>query len=407
MPPQHDEQTFAAAITPPGEGGIGIISVVGRRAVEIVDTVFQPARGVRLSQSPPGRLLYGRIIDEDRALDEAIVTICPTNESLSGEPTVEINCHGGIAAVRAVLACIVARGAVEAEWHELLARAAFKGALDAIQAEAVEALPSAFSPLAAQMLIDQWNGSLSRAIMAIASQLQDGDARQGTSALSALLQTSDFGIALVRPRRAVIVGPTNAGKSTLFNAIVGHQRVIVADVPGTTRDAVAEIIILDGIPFELTDTAGLRDTDHIVEIESVKGTWRRIAEADIVVMLFDGSREATPDDWATVEDIDVSCIVPAINKCELPQIIDPDEVSRRCNCAPCLISALEGAGLEEFEARLVAGIRHSSVYSPGDAIVFTKRQRDALRDALDLQPAEAAEMLENTVKGTKPGENRQ
>ncbi len=406
MPPQHDEQTLAAAITPPGEGGIGVINVVGRRAVEIVEALFQPARGVRLNQSPPGRLLYGRIIDEGRALDEAIVTICPTNESLTGEPTVEINCHGGIAAVRAVLASIVTRGAVKAEWHELLARAAVTGSLDAIQAEAIEALPSAFSPLAAQMLIDQWNGSLSRAITAIALQLQAGDARQGTSALSALLQTSDFGFALVRPRRAVIVGAPNAGKSTLFNAIVGHQRVIVAEVPGTTRDAVAETIILDGIPLELTDTAGLRDTDHVVEVESVKGTWRRIAEADTVIMLFDGSREATPDGWAIFEDIDASCIVPAINKCELPQVIDPDEVSRRCNCTPCLISALEGTRLDELEARLIADIRHSS-YSPGDAIVFTARQRNALRDALALQPAEAAEMLESSVKGTKPGENRQ
>jgi len=403
---QYDQQTVAVAITPPGEGGIGVISVVGPRAVEIVDTVFQPARGVRLNQSPPGRLLYGRIIDEDRALDEVIVTICPTNETLTGEPTVEINCHGGIAAVRAVLGCVVARGAVKAEWHELVARADVKGIFDTIQAEAFEALPSALSPLAAQMLVDQWKGSLSRAISGIALQLQAGDVRRGTAALNALLQTSDFGIALVRPRRAVIVGPTNAGKSTLFNAIAGHQRVIVAEVPGTTRDTVAEIIILDGIPIELTDTAGLRKTDHVVEIESVKGTWRRMAEADIVIMLFDGSREVTPDDWAVIGDIHASCIVPVINKCELPRIIDPDEVSRRCNWAPCLISALEGTGLDELEARLVSGIRRSS-YSPGDAIVFTERQRDALREALGLDPAEAAETLMNSVQGTRPGKKRQ
>ena len=306
--------TAVALTTPMGEGGIGVLEVVGPAAISLVGRLFQ-AKSKRPLVADTSALHYGHIVVDGEILDEVLVRALPAEESRNGEDTVEINGHGGVVALRRVMQALLARGAEPVESEALLARSRAAGQLDAIQEEAWRRLPEARSFRAAATLLAQADGALSR-------QWRREEARPSLQGLRRLLATAELGRALVEPRRIVLAGAPNVGKSTLFNSLLRRDRAIVTDIPGTTRDFLSEIILLDDVPFWLIDTAGLRDTDHIVEIEGVKGTWEQLRQADAALFLLDASRPMTADERRIAADLQVPVVIPVLNKIDLREPAD-------------------------------------------------------------------------------------
>jgi len=353
----------AAVITPPGEGGISVVRLTGPNALALAQGIFRGKRPADLKQNI-GKLHYGHLVKGEEVLDEVLLTVLD-------DGALEINCHGGIVAVERVMAELERRGAKRV--HTDVAAA---DRLDAVQHEAAAAIPRAQSRPAVKMLLEQYHGRLSRAVESIAQM----PPHEAATALAGIKATARLGMALCTPKRIVIVGSPNAGKSTLFNTLLGHSRAIVTHIPGTTRDFISDTVVLDGIPFELVDTAGLRDTDHVIEREGVRVSRQQISAADVVLFIFDASGPSNPQDdriFAQLRSA-VAPVLVAANKIDLlhqpypPQPIAPD----------VWISAETGAGIGDLEARIVRAAVGDATYTGGPA-VFTQRQLALIAQSLE------------------------
>ena len=270
---QHEQSsTLACLLTPKGEGGISVIEVSGPDALKILDRLFLSPHGLRATRMQPGQLAYGKLWREGEFLDEVLLD-CVETEA----PTVAVNCHGGIVAAQRVFDALQAEGASPADWPEMLAcrepqgRTARRQA-DRIRIEAAERIPHAPTLLAAGMLLDQYHGALVSAIGAIRKYLESGpDWSSIGTALERLLDTAPFGRGIsAEYTRVVIAGRPNVGKSTLANALLRFDRMIVHHVPGTTRDTIEEVFSINGVPFLLVDTAGMREAQCAIEQEGVR-----------------------------------------------------------------------------------------------------------------------------------------
>jgi tRNA modification GTPase len=301
----------------------------------------------------------------------------PAGEAPSGGPTVEVNCHGGVVAVQRVLACFVARGALAVEPEALLDREA----RTAIRAEAARALLQAGTSLGADTLLDQLNGALEDALSALSWERPEAAA----AALRGLLATERLGRALWQPRRVVLVGPTNAGKSTLFNALAREERVIVSPIPGTTRDTVSAEVAIGGLPVWLVDTAGQREPACAIEREAIARARAAAAEADLALLVLDGSAPLSvpPADFA--EALPPARVV-VLNKSDLGIAPWAAAMADAVRC-----SAVTGQGIEALGERIVADLVGETRTVPGRAVVCTERQAVLLRAALEqLERGDAA-----------------
>jgi len=369
MTPQRHTSQFtgddrAAVITPPGEGGIGVIQLAGAGSPAVVQAIFRSRRPADPASCE--KLHYGHIVHEGEELDEVLVAVADT--SPDGR-VFEINCHGGIVAVERIMAALETLGVSRVQQPPA------DDHLDAIQREAAQALPRALSRQAVHLLLEQHGGALSRELES-AVRLDASDAGRW---LERLLETAPLGIALCEPRRVVIAGSPNAGKSTLFNALIGHARAIVTDVPGTTRDYISEFIVLDGVPLEIIDTAGLRETDHVVEREGVRISREQIALADLVLLLIDAAAPHDAD-LAAVRSLarrEGAGMLIVANKIDLP-----GGVRAHLDFADSSVSAATSEGIGELEKRMVQAVAGNASYTGGPA-VFTQRQLDSLGAALD------------------------
>lgn len=338
-----------------------MIRLTGQDALALAQRIFRGKRPADLTQSA-GRLHYGHLMKGDEALDEVLVTVID-------DQALEINCHGGIVAVERVMAELERRGAARVQ-----ARAGAGRTLNAVEREAAAAIPRAQSRLAVRMLLEQYGGELSRAVECIA-QMQPHEA---AAALEGIEGTARLGMALCTPKRIVIAGSPNTGKSTLFNTLLGHSRAIVTHIPGTTRDFISDIVVLNGVPFELVDTAGLRDTDHIIEREGVRVSHEQISTADVVLLIFDASGPLSTEDDRILAQLrgSVARVLVTANKIDLldepypPQPIAPD----------VWISAETGAGIGDLEAHIVRAAVGDATYTGGPA-VFTQRQLELVTAA--------------------------
>jgi len=370
-------ETAAAVITPEGEGGIGVIKVVGKGAFALVQALFRKGRRNVRPDGPTarpellseglgagvGKLHYGHMVRDGEVLDEVLVAVIEAGEECQ---SVEVNCHGGIAAVERVMGALHEAGAVRVPGGALPAGDC---RLDAIQREAAIEIPRARSRQAVRMLLAQHRGELSRELRK-AAQLP---AAQAAEILSRLEAAARLGLALCTPKRVVIAGSPNTGKSTLFNALLGRARAIVADVPGTTRDYICDTLVIEGVPFELVDTAGLRETDHAIEIEGIRCAREQVSAADIVVLVMDASRPLDAEERAMLAAMPANGL-RVLNKTDLL----PEGAARAA--ADVEISAQTGAGIDELEVRIVQAAVGGLRYSGGPA-VFTQRQFSAVRAA--------------------------
>ena len=381
---------------------IGVVRVSGPDCFAACGRVFRSARP--FGELEARRMVLGEFLDrEGRVLDRGLAVRFPGPRSYTGEDSAEFHCHGSPVVLREVLAALFAAGARQAGPGEFTKRAFLNGRLDLTQAEAVIDLIDAETAAAARNAAAQLDGGLRRALEPIQEALLDitsrfyavvdypdediQDAgpeeiaaalRQAEGALTALLSTCKRGKVLKRGVRTAIVGLPNAGKSSLLNALAGYERAIVTDIPGTTRDTVEESVLCGGVLLRLIDTAGLRETEDEVERLGVERSRRAAAEAELALLVLDGSRPLADEDMAAAETARLAAhMIVLRNKSDLPQTADLSALELS---VPVLsVSAREGTGLSALEdavAELFAGDG-----PPSGEVLTNERQAEALRQA--------------------------
>ncbi|OPX33030.1 MAG: tRNA uridine-5-carboxymethylaminomethyl(34) synthesis GTPase MnmE [Candidatus Latescibacteria bacterium 4484_181] len=400
-----EDDTIVAISTPIGVGGIGIVRLSGPRSVEIVDSLFVGKR--RISRLPTYRLTYGRIVEDGRQLDEVLVSVMRGPHSYTTEDVVEVNCHGGLVATQMVLEAVLRKGARLAEPGEFTQRAFLGGRIDLTQAEAVCDLVGSKTQLGHNLALSQLKGQLSQTLANIKGTLrkcmslievsldfpeEDIDfvsAEQLTQSLSEvshelqnLLSSFERGRIVREGVKAVIVGRPNVGKSSLLNLLLGEERAIVTPVPGTTRDSIEEWFQVEGIPFKIVDTAGVRKSNDVVELEGRKRTEFHIEDADLLVAVLDASQPLRREDRLLARMLEGKEILVVLNKCDLKRVLTKKQMAEIYSDAPIVeMSALKGWGVEEFKGELV-GLVTSGMGNFREGVVITnQRHRDCLQRA--------------------------
>ena len=407
---RRENDTVATVTTPLGEGGIGVIQLSGPRALETVSEIFKGKKDRNICRASSGELFYGIVVDRAASvlIDEVIICVWRSKESFTGEDLVEINCHGGPRAVRNTLHAITEAGAREVDWNEFLGRGFKNARMDLTQVEAQQALVHAKTRLSVKTFLAQHQGLLSRRISSLETDIntimgaanaslvrrlpQEDVSNKLTlllNDLDELLNSSAFGLALSSPQRMSIAGLPNVGKSTLFNALLGEERAIVHTVPGTTRDYITEYFSVRGIPFELVDCAGLRETDDHVErmgVERARDLHKRV---DKIILVLDGSKEVPEEEWSLIQELSLDLgkkkFILVINKTDLGIMLDVDRLKTMFEQPICLVSALNGLGLESLEKGLIGEFLpyidcYENKHQP-IPVVFTKRQQSVLLHA--------------------------
>jgi tRNA modification GTPase len=382
-------RTLACRLTPIGEGGISLIELSGPDSVAILDRLFQSPRGVRVAQMEPGRLLYGRLVRDGAPLDEVLLECVQAG----GHGVFIINCHGGALASQRTMTALAAEGARSAREEELLARQRRLGLLDRIQEESARRIPRTLTLRAARVLIEQHEGALAAARDELLRRagpdedtpppalLRPTDWPWIEERLRRLLATAAFGRGLVRPPRLVIVGRPNVGKSTLANALLRFDRMLVHPEPGTTRDTIEEVLSIRGLPFTLVDTAGLRKARSEVEREGVHRGAQALRRADVALLVFDASAPLQEEDRRILARKGARTRLPVLNKSDLPAAIPSELIEKKTGCRPVVVSAASGAGLSELEERILEAV-YPQMPAKGEAVLFTLRQERLVKAAL-------------------------
>ena len=365
--------TQLAVLTSRGRGAVATIGVRGPRAWEFVDRRFTPLSGRPLAHYPVGRVLFGRFRLSGEATEELVV-------GLVGPDELEVHCHGGLAAVEAVAAVLIAEGATRIEWPDWAALEA----PDLPAAEALVALAECRTERAAAVVLDQYRGALRSALAKLAERVAQGDSAGASGGLSKIIARAELGARLTRPWRIVIAGRPNAGKSSLMNALVGYARSIVLAEPGTTRDVLTATSAFDGWPVELADTAGLRASRDAIESEGVARARAQIREADLVLLVCDVTEAWTDEERKVLSAARRALVVH--HKCDLA--IPPAD-GRPAGLAA---SSLSGAGIDEL-CRAIATRLVPDPPQPGEAVPVTERQTNLLQQMLDAVRQRDAQLL--------------
>jgi len=384
MTTARSTETICAIATPLGIGAVGIIRLSGPDALPIIETIFS------LHQRGPARHVFAGVASHTvhhgwllnpvtgEPIDEVLVTVMRAPRSYTREDTIEISGHGGPVVLARILELCLTAGARLAEPGEFTKRAFLNGRLDLTQAEAVMAMIQAESEAAHRIALRQLRGDVADAVREISASLLDLLARceasldfveQGVAEPAAddlttqldeidrklvrLLESAQAGELLRDGLQTVIIGRPNVGKSSLFNQLLQHERAIVTPFPGTTRDLLNEMVQINQIPLHLIDTAGIRTSPNPIEQEGIKRANRSKEEADLVLLVLDGSQPLQPDDWRLVDTIDTNKTLIVFNKIDLCDPIDLMAVANRYPAVSIIpISAVTGAGCDHLKERI-------------------------------------------------------
>ena len=410
----HLDDTIAAVSTAMAPAGIGIVRISGNDAFEVADRVFRAKKeGKKLSAVKSHTIHYGWITEGEEVIDEVLVMVMKGPKTYTGENTVEIDCHGGVLAVKKVLEAVLNAGARAADPGEFTKRAFLNGRMDLTQAEAVMDLISADGRQGAALANAALGGALAKkisaqkeALTAIQAHLAawvdfpeedvpelDGDhlhcVLSGVKAeLDELIHNYQADTVLREGVDCAIVGRPNAGKSTLLNLLAGFDRAIVTPVAGTTRDVVEQAVQLGDIQLNLFDTAGLRETEDAIEAEGIRRSWKKLEEAGLILAVFDGSEPPTREDLELAQRCTGRPAIALINKEDKPTQFDAELI------APCFAMVLPVCCQEEESRKVisaaVARLLGTSQIDPHAASLSGQRQlsaalraRDAVAGALD------------------------
>lgn len=403
------ETTIAAISTAMSESGIGIIRVSGPEAVEIVSRIYRSKGGKKdINKVPTHTIHYGYIYDGEELIDEVLVMVMRAPRTFTGEDTVEIDCHGGVYAMKRVLETVLKNGGKAASPGEFTKRAFLNGKMDLSQAEAVMDVIQAKNEYALKSSVEQLKGSVQKAvkdirkdliyhIAYIESALDDpehislegyaqellGIVEKSQKEIDHLLKSASDGKIIKEGIRTVILGKPNAGKSSLLNVLVGENRAIVTDIEGTTRDILEEYINLHGISLRMIDTAGIRETEDVVEKIGVNRARDMAKEADLILYVVDSSRPLDENDEEIISMLDSRKAIVLYNKTDLEPKVDMEILKNRVNRPVISVSAKEEIGIRELEKE-IKNMFFSGEISFNDEVYITNaRHKEALMEAAD------------------------
>lgn len=415
--------TIAAISSAVAESGIGIIRISGPDAFHVIDRIYRSTSGKKkLSEEKTHTIHYGFITDGEEIIDEALVMIMRAPRTYTAEDTVEINCHGGVCAMKKILDTVIRYGARPAEPGEFTKRAFLNGRIDLSQAEAVMDVIRSKNKYALKSSVSQLKGSVRQTvegmreiilfnIAKIEAALDDPEhmslegyeeeiipeLRELQRRISRLIDTADDGRILREGIQTVIVGKPNAGKSSLLNMLVGEERAIVTEIAGTTRDILEETINIHGITLRVTDTAGIRDTEDIVEKIGVSRAKDKVKDADLILYVADTSGELDENDREIMELLRGRRAIILLNKSDLASVTTADMMRERMGeeYPVILVSAKEGTGIDQLE-ELLKEMFYQGRLSFNDEICITNlRQKSLLM--------EADESLERALESAEAG----
>lgn len=402
------QDTICAISTPIGEAGIGIVRISGNKAISIARKIFKPSGKVNWKKS--FRLHHGWVVDPktQKKVDEVLLSIMRAPKTYTREDMVEINCHGGPLPLRKTLELVLGEGARLAEPGEFTKRAFLNGRIDLTQAESVLEIVRAKTEESLYFATERLCGALFKKmnhlkehLLELVSLLEaeiDFRDEEEISLLSReekkkkiefvlrevkkLIRTSEAGRFYREGVKAVIVGRPNVGKSSLLNTLLQEERAIVTPIPGTTRDIIEEVINIEGFPLRMIDTAGLREVKDLVEVEGVKKTKTHIDEADLLLVMVDGSESLTREDRVIFEKIERKEKILILNKIDLPQVLKEEEVRKIFPGVPLVkISCTREWGMEELKKEIKRFILHRVKLPSTSVLVATLREKESLLGA--------------------------
>jgi tRNA modification GTPase len=413
------DDTIAAIATPLGEGGLAVVRLSGPQALAIADKSFLPVgkKSLKPSAATTHTIQFGKIVRQGRSVDEVLLAVLRAPRTFTREDTVEITCHGGLLPAKLVLDTLLENGARVAEPGEFTRRAFLNGRIDLAQAEAVADLIHSRTELALAAANEQLAGKLSRRINQLRDEMMktlahveahidfpDEDIspdtkeqllkrlEHGMAFMDELLRTANEGQILRRGIRAAIVGRPNAGKSSLLNQLLGHNRAIVSPIPGTTRDTIEETANIRGLPVVFIDTAGLREARDEIEQEGVRRSRESLARAEFILHMLDASEPLTPADEKYFAEFAGKKRILVVNKVDLPrQLVLPKKVGlavpraprRDGDIAPYQIEVccLSGQGIEALKDAIKELVWSGEIRAEMLQVMINSRHQDALTRA--------------------------
>lgn len=404
------DDTITAIATALGEAGISIIRISGPEAINVLDGIFRSKKGISIKEYPQRKMVYGHISDKERnkVLDEVLVVYMKAPYTYTKEDIVEINCHGGIVPTRNILHLVLKNGVRMAEPGEFTKRAFLNGRIDLAQAEAVMDLISAKTDKGFDVALSQLEGNLSKNVkklreiiletlahLHVSIDYTEEDIQEITYSqllsnmetikdeIERLLKTSETGKIIREGLNTVIIGKPNVGKSSLLNALLRESRAIVTDVPGTTRDVIEEYLSIKGIPLKIVDTAGIRDTEDLVEKIGVERSKEFFNRGDLIILVLDASEDLTKEDMEIIEHIKHRKAIVLLNKTDLPQRVDEKKLEGLLpNQRVIKISILEEKGLDEIEDEIVNMVYGGNIKSRDSSFITNVRHKSSLEKAL-------------------------
>jgi tRNA modification GTPase len=401
--------TIVGISTPPGEGAIGIVRMSGDASLDIIKELFINKNNQHVDKFENRKLTYGMIVDDGTIIDEVLVACMKAPHTFTRENIVEINCHGGVVPIRRIVEALLKKGCRMAEPGEFTKRAFLNGRLDLAQAESIMDMISAKTTKGFDVAYKQMEGALSKTVREIREDLlqilahvevnidyPDEDIEELTYTelleslnkvqprIGHLLSSSEAGRIIRDGLSTVIVGKPNVGKSSLLNALLKESRAIVTDIAGTTRDIIEEFLNIDGIPIKIVDTAGIRDTDDVVEKIGVERSKEFFNKADLVLVMLNAGEALTDEDREILSYIHDREVIVLVNKTDLEAKIDYDELSSLVGDHKERIikmSVTTGEGIEAVEKEISSLVYKGDVKKDESTYVTNIRHKDALEKA--------------------------
>lgn len=402
------DRTIAAIATAPGEAGIGIVRISGDLSIDILDKIFKPRKDVTVEELPSRTVVYGHVTDDDgNVLDEVLAIIMRKPYSYTTEDVVEIHCHGGIVPVRRIMQEVLEHGAELAEPGEFTKRAFLNGRIDLAQAEAVIDVITSKTETGLNAAMNQLDGELSKAVRSVMDKLlamlahieasidfPEHDVEEITkssiesmlleakASLQKLLESFSEGKLVRDGLKTSIIGRPNVGKSSLLNVLLKENRAIVTEVPGTTRDIIEEYLNIGGLLIRLVDTAGIRETEDIVERIGVERTKVAIKDSDLVILVVDASEDLTDEDIEIIEIVKDKRIIAALNKIDLGGLHNRTRLNELFGKENVIeMSVKNGIGINKLEDRVKELVFQGKLSISNNSMVTNIRHKNLLDKA--------------------------
>lgn len=417
------ETTIAAISTAMSASGIGIVRISGEDSMDVISKIYRSKSGKKkIKEVPTHTIHYGYIYDGDELIDEVLVMIMKAPRTFTGEDTVEIDCHGGVYAMKRVLETVLKNGARIAEPGEFTKRAFLNGRLDLSQAEAVIDVINAQNEYALKSSMEQLRGSVMKSIKEIRSHLiyhiayiesalDDPEhydltgypqelmevVEKEQQEISHLLKTADDGRIIREGIKTVILGKPNAGKSSLLNLLVGENRAIVTDIAGTTRDILEEYINLHGVTLRMIDTAGIRETKDVVEKIGVEKAREMAKDADLILYVVDSSTPLDENDEEIISMLSDKKAIVLYNKTDLISAVDIEELKEKTGHTVIPVSAVEETGIMELEKEIKNLFFSGNLTFNNEVYITNARHKEALEEA-----KKSLDLVKNSIEAGMP-----